>query len=111
MLARDDSQIAASTREDGVVMKTFFDDVSPSGAHVVMGCASFPPNTSVPFAAHDADEYAYILSGRAKCKTKDGKEVTLEQGGVSFIRAGEVHSSYNDGDEAFGVLWILVKNR
>lgn len=111
MLAKNDKEISADTRSDGVVMKTFFDNVSPGGPHVVMGSAVFPPKTSVPFAAHDADEYAYILSGRAKCKTKDGKECVLGQGGVSFIQAGEVHSSYNDGDEAFAVLWILVKNQ
>ncbi|MGL5721155.1 MAG: cupin domain-containing protein [Brevinema sp.] len=111
MEIRDNSNITPITREDGVVMRNFFDNISAEGPHVLMGHATFPPKTVVPFAAHDADEYAYIISGKAKCTTKDGKEIVLEPGSASFIRAGEVHSSYNDGDEPFTVVWLLVKNK
>ncbi|MGL5253614.1 MAG: cupin domain-containing protein [Brevinema sp.] len=111
MEIRDNTNTPPIAREDGVIMRNFFENISMDGPHVLMGHATFPPHTVVPFAAHDADEYAYVISGKAKCKTKDGKEIIMGEGAASFIRAGEVHSSYNDGDEPFTVVWLLVKNR
>ena len=48
-------------RPDGVAMTEFF--AAADGAKVTMGHAVFPAGTVVPWAAHDADEYAFILSG------------------------------------------------
>lgn len=90
-------------REDGVAMTTLFDE-----GNTTMGHAVFPPGTVVPFAAHDADEYSYILSGEVKCKTKEGVVSTMTAGCSGFIPAGQSHSSFNDSDADCVLVWMLV---
>lgn len=90
-------------REDGVAMTTLFDE-----GNTTMGHAVFPPGTVVPFAAHDADEYSYILSGEVKCKTEDGVVSTMTAGCSGFIPAGQSHSSFNDSDADCVLVWMLV---
>ena len=90
-------------REDGVAMTTLFDK-----DNATMGHAVFPPGTVVPFAAHDADEYSYILSGEVKCKTEDGVVSTMTAGCSGFIPAGQSHSSFNESDADCVLVWMLV---
>lgn len=95
-------------RKDGVRMTEFFisecDDEK-----VAMGHAVFPAGVSVPWAAHDCDEYSFILKGNVFCETKEDGVIHMEAGQSSFIPAGQMHCSGNDSSSDAEVLWILVK--
>ena len=94
-------------REDGVAMTDFF---SPEtvGGKVTMGHAVFPPGTVVPWAAHDGDEYSFILEGEVSCETEEEGLCRFSAGGACFIPAGQRHSSRNDSEKDAHVLWALV---
>ena len=63
------STAGTHVRPDGVAMTEFFS--AAEGAKVTMGHAVFPAGTVVPWAAHDADEYAFILRGSVSCETEE----------------------------------------
>ena len=107
MIVRNKGEMSANVRADGVAMTDFFGEVCQDGKKVSMGHAVFPPGTVVPPAAHEADEYAYIISGKVKCES-NGEIKELSAGGASFIPAGEIHKSFNDSDENATLVWILV---
>jgi quercetin dioxygenase-like cupin family protein len=96
-------------RPDGVEMTDFYAVAKglPGGAGVQMGLGVFPPGMEAPPAAHDADEYAYVLSGAIKAKV-GGKVFAAAAGSATFIPAGEEHVSFNDADEECRVVWMLV---
>lgn len=96
-----------NVRPDGVAMTEFFD--AAEGAKVTMGHAIFPAGTVVPWAAHDADEYAFILSGSVSCETEEDGVLHMTAGGASFIPAGQRHSSRNDGPGEAELIWALVE--
>lgn len=94
-------------RPDGVAMTEFF--AAADGAKVTMGHAVFPAGTEVPWAAHDADEYAFILSGSVSCETEEDGVLHMTAGGASYIPAGQRHSSRNDGPDEAELIWALVE--
>lgn len=94
-------------RPDGVAMTEFF--AAADGAKVTMGRAIFPAGTVVPWAAHEADEYAFILCGSVSCETEEDGVLSLGPGGASFIPAGQRHSSRNDGPGEAELIWALVE--
>lgn len=96
-----------NVRPDGVAMTAFF--AAAEGAKVTMGHAIFPAGTVVPWAAHDADEYAFILSGSVSCETEEDGVLHMTAGGASFIPAGQRHSSRNDGPGEAELIWALVE--
>lgn len=96
-----------NVRPDGVAMTEFF--AAAEGAKVTMGHAIFPAGTVVPWAAHDADEYAFILSGSVSCETEEDGVLHMTAGGASFIPAGQRHSSRNDGPGEAELIWALVE--
>ena len=96
-----------NVRPDGVAMTEFF--AAAEGATVTMGHAIFPAGTVVPWAAHDADEYAFILSGSVSCETEEDGVLHMTAGGASFIPAGQRHSSRNDGPGEAELIWALVE--
>ena len=98
---------AALVRPDGVTMTDFF--TPADGGGVTMGHAVFPPGTVVPWAAHDCDEYSFILKGEVSCETEEEGLRRFSPGSASFIPAGQRHSSRNDSQEDAEVLWVLVK--
>ena len=85
------STAGTHVRPDGVAMTEFFS--AAEGAKVTMGHAVFPAGTVVPWAAHDADEYAFILRGSVSCETEEDGLLSMTAGGASFIPAGQRHSS------------------
>jgi quercetin dioxygenase-like cupin family protein len=101
-----------TVRPDGVEMTDFFNTAKgfAGGKGVQMGFGVFPPGMTAPPAVHDADEYAFILSGAVK-STVGGKVYTAEAGSATFIPAGEEHVSYNDGTEECRLVWLLVDCR
>ena len=96
-------------RPDGVEMTDFFNFAKglPGGKGVQMGFGVFPPGMEAPPAVHDADEYAFILSGTVKSRI-GGKVYTAKAGSATFIPAGEEHVSYNDGTEECRLVWLLI---
>lgn len=96
-----------NVRPDGVAMTEFFS--AAQGSKVTMGHAVFPAGTVVPWAAHDADEYAFILSGNVSCETEEDGVLHMCAGGASFIPAGQRHSSRNDGPGEATLIWALVE--
>lgn len=96
-----------NVRPDGVAMTEFF--AAAECAKVTMGHAIFPAGTVVPWAAHDADEYAFILSGSVSCETEEDGVLHMTAGGASFIPAGQRHSSRNDGPGEAELIWALVE--
>ena len=95
-------------RADGVAMTDFFSPATVGGK-VTMGHAVFPAGTVVPWAAHDCDEYSFILEGEVSCETEEEGLRRFSDGSASFIPAGQRHSSRNDSDREAKVLWILVE--
>lgn len=101
--------LSHNLRPDGVEMTDFFNQSTglPGGAGVQMGFGVFPPGMEAPPAIHDADEYAFILSGTIKARV-GGQVYEARAGGATFIPAGEEHVSFNDGKEECRLVWILV---
>ena len=108
MYVQDMSKLQGEARADGVVMTNFFGYELMAGDNVKMGHGIFPPGTVVPPAAHDEDEYSFILSGTVNCEA-GGKLNVLKGGCGCFIPAGEVHSTRNDSNGECHVVWMLVK--
>jgi quercetin dioxygenase-like cupin family protein len=108
MLVRNINQIEGKVRGDGVTMRDLLGGAVHAGEGVTVGHAIFPPNTVVPPAAHSGDEYSYVISGNIKCKVGD-KVFSVEKGSVTFIAAGEEHSTINDSDINAEVVWMLIE--
>ena len=108
MIVRKQGKVPEHVRQDGVTMRDFFGDACPAGSKVSMGYAVFPDGTVVPPAAHQADEYSYIISGKVKCES-NGVIYELCAGEASYIPAGEVHKSMNDSGEEATLVWMLVE--
>jgi quercetin dioxygenase-like cupin family protein len=96
-------------RPDGVKMIDFFKKMNAENAKVSMGFAEFPHGTVVPWAAHDGDEYAYVLSGSVECETKENGLIIISEGDASFIPAGQEHSSRNISRKPATLIWMLVE--
>ena len=95
-------------RPDGVAMTDFFTPAADGGKST-MGHAVFPAGTVVPWAAHDCDEYSFILSGDVSCETEEDGLCAFSAGSACFIPAGQRHCSRNPGDREAEVLWVLVE--
>lgn len=108
MIVRKKEDLSVNVRADKVEMTDFFGSVCPAGEKVSMGYAVFPPGTVVPPASHTGDEYSYIISGHVKCES-NGVLNEMCAGEVSYIPAGEVHSSMNDSDEDATLVWMLIE--
>jgi quercetin dioxygenase-like cupin family protein len=109
MIVRTYNDEPHELRPDGVEMTDFFAAARglPGGKRVRMGLGVFPPGMEAPPAVHDADEYAYVLSGAIKAKIA-GQVFPAKAGSATFIPAGEEHISFNDSDEECRVVWMLV---
>ncbi len=93
-----------------IVLKTLFDEDIRQKGNLVIGTATIPPGSRVPAegeGVHDGDEYAVIFKGTTKI-VSGGQEYRMSAGEASFIPAGEVHWSLNDGDADCELLWMIV---
>ena len=107
MIIRKKETLSSNVRADKVVMTDFFGEVCTAGTDVSMGYAVFPPGTAVPPAAHEQDEYSYIISGKVKCES-NGTAYEACAGEATFIPAGEIHKSMNDSDKEATLVWLLI---
>lgn len=81
-------------------------------AGIKMGVATFKPGTRAPAegaAAHDGDEYSYIISGHIDC-CSGGLTYRIGAGDSAHIPAGEEHYSYNDGVRDCVLIYMLLQN-
>lgn len=109
MIVRKIGEVSDHVRADGVTMRDFFGEACPTDGKISMGYAVFPDGTVVPPAAHSADEYSYIISGKVKCES-NGIVRELCAGEASYIPAGEVHKSINDSGEEATLVWMLIES-
>ncbi|MDR3164949.1 MAG: cupin domain-containing protein [Synergistaceae bacterium] len=99
-------------RPDKVEMTDFFSLAKglPGGHGVQMGFGVFQSGTQAPPAAHEQDEYAFVLSGTLKSRVR-GEIFEAKEGTATFIPVGEEHVSFNDGAEECRLVWLLVDVR
>lgn len=75
--------------------------------HLMMVRANMEPGRSHPFHSHPTrEEMIYILSGKAEQWVGKQKKI-LGPGDTAFIPMGEVHGTWNVGDEMLVFLAIL----
>ncbi len=75
--------------------------------HLMLVRANMEPGRSHPFHAHPTrEEIIYVLSGKAEQWVGREKKL-LGPGDMAFIPMGEVHGTWNAGDEKLVFLAIL----
>ena len=79
----------------------------PGGDGVQMGVAVLPAHGSTQFAAHQGDEYSFVISGSLTCYTRESC-YEIPTGAAIFTPAGEEHRSENHSDRDCLCLWIEV---
>lgn len=109
MIVIDSKETQMIIRKDGVQMMDLFGESTRDSDKVKMGYAVFPPKTVVPWAAHDANEYSYVIKGSIVCETEEGIN-NMVAGCSGFIKAGEKHSSRNESGEDCHLIWILIQD-
>ncbi|MBK8038190.1 MAG: cupin domain-containing protein [Verrucomicrobiaceae bacterium] len=75
--------------------------------HLMMVRANMEPGRSHPFHSHPTrEELIYIISGKAEQWVGQQKKL-LGPGDMAFIPMGEIHGTWNVGDEMLVFLAIL----
>ena len=75
--------------------------------HLMMVRANMEPGRSHPFHSHPTrEEMIYIISGKAEQWVGQQKKI-LGPGDMAFIPMGEIHGTWNVGDEMLVFLAIL----
>ena len=75
--------------------------------HLMMVRANMEPGRSHPFHSHPTrEEMIYIISGKAEQWVGQQKKI-LGPGDTAFIPMGEIHGTWNVGDEMLVFLAIL----
>lgn len=75
--------------------------------HLMMVRANMEPGRSHPFHSHPTrEEMIYVISGKAEQWVGTQKKI-LGPGDMAFIPMGEVHGTWNAGDEMLVFLAIL----
>ena len=75
--------------------------------HLMMVRANMEPGRSHPFHSHPTrEELIYVISGKAEQWVGKQKKV-LGPGDTAFIPMGEIHGTWNVGDEMLVFLAIL----
>ena len=59
---------------------------------------------------HDADEYWFIVSGKARIKT-EGETYTVQKGDVVFTKMGDEHTIIEILEEKFVSVWVETRLR
>jgi quercetin dioxygenase-like cupin family protein len=110
----DDVAVAGVSPDQGwkQMRIRFFDGEASGSENCCMFRASFPPGAAHERHFHpNADEFFYLISGRAAVGAGDEEHVA-ERGTVQFIPAGKVHWLRNlDPDEGVEVVGIYVGGR
>jgi quercetin dioxygenase-like cupin family protein len=68
------------------------------GATASLGYSVFRPGTELGSVAHEAEEFAYVASGRGRLRLDD-EELEFTAGDALHIPAGVWHAVVNDGNE------------
>jgi quercetin dioxygenase-like cupin family protein len=90
------------------------DQSGVAGKEIVIGTATLPVGTAIPFHTHPGDESGYALKGPLIVKMKGQPDRTLKTGESFFIPRGTVHTvaAPAGGDGAMAVsTWIVDKGQ
>jgi quercetin dioxygenase-like cupin family protein len=80
------------------------------GKEIVIGTATLPKGSSVPYHTHPGDEAGYVVRGTLILKTRGQPDRTLNAGDSFFNPRGAVHSlAAVSGDAAAASAWIIDK--
>lgn len=114
MNIEQDIDVAGVSPDEGwkQIRIRFFEGRDSGSANCCMFRASFPPGAAHERHFHpNADEFFYLIAGRAAVGAEDEEHVALP-GTVQFIPAGKVHWLRNlDPDNPVEVVGIYVGGR
>jgi quercetin dioxygenase-like cupin family protein len=80
------------------------------GKEIVIGTATLPKGSSVPFHTHPGDEAGYVVHGPLILKTRGQPDRVLQTGESFFNPRGAVHSlEARDADGLAVSSWIVDK--
>ena len=75
------------------------------GGVVAMGCSTREEGNTVEPHFHDADEFWFVLAGKARVMT-DGEEHIVERGDVVCTHMGEEHAILEVVEAPYTQIWI-----
>jgi quercetin dioxygenase-like cupin family protein len=80
----------------------------PGKEKIVIGTATLPKGSSVPYHTHPGDEAGYVVRGTLILKTRGQPDRTLNAGDSFFNPRGAVHSLLAvDSDGVAASAWII----
>ena len=80
------------------------------GKEIVIGTATLPKGSSLPYHTHPGDEAGFVLSGTLILKTRGQPDRVLKAGESFFNPRGAVHSlTATSSDGAAVSSWIIDK--
>ncbi|MBM3211684.1 cupin domain-containing protein [Candidatus Poribacteria bacterium] len=90
--------------------KDFGTDQAPSWAKVecgivAMGCSTRDKTGSVELHFHDAEEYWFVINGKARVMT-EGKEYLVEKGDIVCTHKGDEHAILEVVEAPYTQVWI-----
>lgn len=72
---------------------------------IAMGCSPREPGKTVELHFHDADEFWFVVAGKARVMT-DGEEYTVEKGDVVCTQMGQEHAVLEVLEAPYTQVWI-----
>jgi len=76
-----------------------------SGGVTAMGCSTRDKGATVELHFHDAEEFWFVLNGKAKVMT-DGKEYIVEKGDVVCTHMSDEHAILEIIEPPYTQVWI-----
>ena len=73
-------------------------EASVGGSRGSLGYSVFTPGTTLTPVCHEAEEFAYVVSGRGELLLDD-RALAFEPGDALYIPSGVWHAVANTGDE------------
>lgn len=82
-------------------------DGQDGAKNMSMGIGIYNKGQASEFHTHEHEEEVMVyLKGEGKMCMKDGTEVKLKRGDVTFVPAGQPHKLFNTGDGEFVFLFV-----
>ncbi len=76
-----------------------------AGGINAMGCSTRDKSETIELHFHDADEFWFVLQGKAQVVT-DGQEYIVEQGDIVCTQMGEEHAILRVVDAPYTQVWV-----
>ena len=104
-------KIFKNNRKEADAVVAFFTPKTSGLENVEMGSAKMEANSESNWAAHQGDEYSYVVTGALTCYAReDGQEKSyqVKAGDAICTPAGQEHKSVNTSSEDCFVIWFEV---